>query len=325
MNEPNEFVIYEFGVFRVDTLKRQLSRGGVPIPLTSKAFDTLVSLVKNYGDTVSKKDLMDSVWGETAVEENNLTQQISILRKALGERAGDHRFIVTVSGRGYCFVAPVVRQNDLDIDRLERRQGLVRSLFKSSFLFGYGLGIVYVIAVCLPAFFLDWHGGFQTNKPQSIAILRFRSVDVGDDLLGMGIRDTLRAKLGSLDDVVVRPDNAELRSDDAIDAARRMNVDVVLTGSVQRDVDRVRVAVEMVDVSSQRVLWGSTFDENLSNAFELQDSIVDAVVGALRRPRSTGALREGREAATTSNYPFVDLLAGTIIFRRTYASTTSSC
>jgi len=268
--------------------------------------------------------LIDSVWGETAVEENNLTQQISILRKAMGERAGDHRFIVTVSGRGYCFVAPVVRRRMSEAEISAPGRGRIRQLFDSSFLFGYGLGIIYVLAVCLPAFFFDWQGGFQANKPQSIAILRFRSTGVGDDLLGMGIRDTLRAKLGSLDDVTVRPDSPELRSDDAINVARRMNVDVVLTGSVQHDVDRVRVAVEMVDVNSERVLWGSTFDENFSNAFELQDSIVNAVLGALKRPRSTGALR-GNEPAMPRNHLFADLLVRTNVFRRKYASATPEC
>ena len=64
---------------------RQLLRDGAPIQLTAKAFDTLVVLVANHGLTVIKDELMDAVWGDTAVEENNLTQQISALRKALGQ------------------------------------------------------------------------------------------------------------------------------------------------------------------------------------------------------------------------------------------------
>src|SRR5690242_17884531 len=81
MDEQNGYQVYEFGSFRVDPLKRQLFSNGIPVQLTSKAFDTLAVLLKNRAATVSKNDLMNAVWGDTAVEENNLTQQISALRK----------------------------------------------------------------------------------------------------------------------------------------------------------------------------------------------------------------------------------------------------
>jgi hypothetical protein len=100
----------------------------------------------------------------------------------------------------------------------------------------------------------------------------------------MGIRDTLRAKLGSLDDITVRP-AADVAANDVVDAGKQVHADVVLTGSIQRDNDRVRVAVEMVDVNDERIVWGNTFDNNSSSAFELQDSIAAAVVSALKRPR----------------------------------------
>ena len=77
---------YEFGPFQADMLTRRLSRDGQPLPLTAKAFDTLTVLLARRGETVPKIDLMNAVWGETSVEENNLTQQISALRKVLGER-----------------------------------------------------------------------------------------------------------------------------------------------------------------------------------------------------------------------------------------------
>jgi DNA-binding winged helix-turn-helix (wHTH) protein/TolB-like protein len=301
MNEQKMQVAYEFGSFRVDTLKRQLFRDGVPLPLTSKAFETLAILLANHGATVAKPDLMNSVWGDTAVEENNLTQQISALRKAFGERASDHKFIVTVPGRGYCFVAPIrpvaaemadsSRDTASDNNRAGNRRSVFAWLVDSSFIFGHGLAIVYVLAVCIPAFFLDWQRGVNTSKPQSIAIMQFRSAGIGDELLGMGIRDTLRAKLGSLDDVAVRPDTVDLPPDDIVDAGRRMHVDVVLTGSIQRDEDRVRVAIEIVDVSNERIMWGNTFDDTSSNAFDLQDSIAAAVLNALHRPRTRSAVR----------------------------------
>src|SRR5438309_767412 len=89
---------YEFGPFRVDALKRRLLRGVEVVPLTPKAFDTLFVLVESGGQVVEKDDLMERVWPGVAVEENNLTQNVSALRKALGERRGEPQYIATVPG-----------------------------------------------------------------------------------------------------------------------------------------------------------------------------------------------------------------------------------
>jgi serine/threonine-protein kinase len=128
------------------------------------------------------------------------------------------------------------------------------------------------------------------GKTQTIAILRFRSAGVGDELLGMGIRDTLRAKLGSLDDVDVRPETSNANPADIVDAGRQLHADVVLTGSIQRDDERIRVAVEMIDINNERIVWGNTFDESVTKSFELQDSIANAVLSALKRPKLRSAI-----------------------------------
>jgi DNA-binding winged helix-turn-helix (wHTH) protein/tetratricopeptide (TPR) repeat protein len=92
---------YEFGPFRVDPDQRLLLRDNRPVPLQPKAFETLLVLVQNSETVVLKDDLMKSVWPDTFVEESNLTQNIFVLRKTLGEVAGERRYIVTVPGRGY--------------------------------------------------------------------------------------------------------------------------------------------------------------------------------------------------------------------------------
>src|SRR6266849_7572085 len=99
--ETNHF--YEFGPFRVDPGRQLLLRGGEPVPLTSKAFETLLVLIQHCEQMVSKDELMKQLWPDTFVEESNLTQHISMLRKALGESPQDHRYIVTMPGRGYRF------------------------------------------------------------------------------------------------------------------------------------------------------------------------------------------------------------------------------
>ncbi len=77
--------LYEFGAFRVDASKRLLVRDSTPVPLTPKVFDTLLYLVKHSGTVLAKDELMRAIWPDAVVEENNLNQNISILRRALGE------------------------------------------------------------------------------------------------------------------------------------------------------------------------------------------------------------------------------------------------
>jgi DNA-binding winged helix-turn-helix (wHTH) protein len=97
-------MIYSFDGFQLDAHKRLLLRGGETVPLSSKAFDLLLALVESGGREITKEELMERVWSNQVVEDANLTVTMSHLRKALGERASDHRFIVTIPGRGYRFV-----------------------------------------------------------------------------------------------------------------------------------------------------------------------------------------------------------------------------
>jgi len=99
--------IYDFGDFRIDTGRRLLLRAGQQVLLTPKVFDTLLLLVTHQGQVLDKQHIMTSIWPDTVVEENNLNQNISALRRILGETRGENRFIATVPGRGYCFTAEI--------------------------------------------------------------------------------------------------------------------------------------------------------------------------------------------------------------------------
>jgi DNA-binding winged helix-turn-helix (wHTH) protein/Tfp pilus assembly protein PilF len=99
--------VYRFGTFVADLSSRTLSNNGERLLLTPKAFDTLAVLLEHAGDIVDKQTLMEEVWPDAHVEEGNLSQNIFVLRKLLGENAREHRFIATVPGRGYCFVGKV--------------------------------------------------------------------------------------------------------------------------------------------------------------------------------------------------------------------------
>src|SRR5258706_1994113 len=98
---------YQFGAFLVDPAKCALLRNGEIVPISLKAFEMLLVLVEHRGEVLEKDDLLRHLWPDTIVEENNLARNISALRKALDEHPNEHRYILTVPGRGYRFVAEV--------------------------------------------------------------------------------------------------------------------------------------------------------------------------------------------------------------------------
>src|SRR5689334_9288340 len=98
---------YEFGPFRLEAGERRLWHGSTPVALTDKVFDLLLLLVQNQGRALGKAELMQRLWPDTVVEENNLSVNVSALRKALGEQPSERRYIETLSRRGYRFVAEV--------------------------------------------------------------------------------------------------------------------------------------------------------------------------------------------------------------------------
>jgi serine/threonine-protein kinase len=103
--------LYEFGAFQLDRAKRLLRRlDGTPVPLTPRVFDTLLFMVEHHDAVLDKERIMEAVWPDSIVEENNLAQAISKLRQVFGETPSSHNYIVTVPGRGYRFVAEVTER-----------------------------------------------------------------------------------------------------------------------------------------------------------------------------------------------------------------------
>jgi len=243
MDRPQTY-IYEFGNFRADAGRRLLlGRDGLPLPVTPKAFDALIYLVQNSDVVLGKETLMRAIWADTAVEENNLNQCISALRRVLGETRAEHRYIATVPGRGYRFVAAVTRRKPAIASSAEP---------------------IASIAV------LPFQPLTRKNRDESLEL------GMADTLIARlsGIRDLVVRPMSS----VRKYAQSKL---DVLAAGRELGVESVMEGTLQRQANRVRITVRLLTVSSGAALWTGTFDEELNDIFALQDHISEHVAHAL--------------------------------------------
>jgi TolB-like protein len=243
--------VYAFGEFQVEPGKRRLlHRDGEHVALTPKAFDTLLHLVEHSGQVLDKEDLMAAVWPDTAVEQNNLTQCISTLRRVLGERCGEHQFIVTVPGRGYRFVADVItRTNTGQPGALDHR---------------------------------------PPTSDVTIAVLPFTNIsaDAENEYFCDGLAEELTNALAKLDRMrVVARTSAHAfkgKQADVREIGRKLGVGTVLEGSVRKSGDRLRITVQLVNVADGYHLWSEGYDRRMQDIFDIQDEITLAVVAALK-------------------------------------------
>jgi DNA-binding winged helix-turn-helix (wHTH) protein len=164
--------MYRFGPFLIEANARELYRGEALVPLTSKAFDLLLTLVRGVGRTVTKSELMAALWPDTAVEESNLTQTVFVLRKALGEDSEETGYIRTVPRQGYRFVAPVIvdgRPERAEADDGERRRFRLRPR-------GIAFGSIAFVAGAIAGFIsgaLLWRATRPTDRPPAPGLVRF--------------------------------------------------------------------------------------------------------------------------------------------------------
>jgi TolB-like protein len=262
--------LYEFAGFRLDADKRLLlQRDGAAVGLTPKGYETLAYLVEHSGAVVEKEQMIRAIWPDTAVEENNLTQNISLLRRVLGEGRGEHRFIVTVPGRGYQFVAPV--------SVVSRADG--------------GLGSVEDLSIAVLPFMNN------STDPE----YDYFADGLADELIhalsrAAGIRVAARTSSFSF-----KGKQIHVR-----EIAAALSVAFVLEGTVRKSDNRLRITAQLVNAATGCPLWSERYEREVGShdLFEVEDEITEAVMRALRLNFSSSPFRnrtstEGRGAATS--------------------------
>ena len=305
---------YEFGRFRVKSDERVLRRGEDLVPLTPKAFDILLTLLENDGRIVNKDDLMKKVWPNTFVEEGNLTQNVSLLRKALGESANGPQFIETVPRRGYRFVAPVNRVAENGQDHVienaaelptqlptnaqeTQPSSKARSISDSGRwtslsrrLPAVALTLAIVLAAVAGVAYLSARNkaGASPNAIQSIAVLPFvdDSVDGDAEFLDDEIAASLVNSLTKLPKLRVVPRSVMVtykgRNVDPRQVGQELNVRAVVTGRVHRRGDTISIQADLIDLDSVSQIWGQHYERRLSDILLVQEEISRDIFENLR-------------------------------------------
>ena len=316
MQERQPRSLYEFGPFVLDETGRRMLRSGEAVPLTKKEFETLLVLVRGGGRVIEKAELMGAVWPDAHVEEGNLAVHVSKLRGKLGRQEDGEHYIETETGHGYRFTAPVREVEDFDLVVRKRTRAHVvteeieeteapaaeapagrQRLTHRGALAVAAAALAVAAYAAAPTFFPTRHGakdGAAAAGVRTLAVLPFTLIkaDPEDEYLGLGLADALITRLSNVGQIVVRPTSAvrgfTAARPDAAEAGRRLGVEAVLEGSVQKSGEQLRVTAQLVRAADGVPLWAGTFDEPLTNVFAVQDALSEQLTEALALKLTNG-------------------------------------
>ena len=244
--------VYKFGPFCLDLSAEILFRGADPMPVGRRAVAVLRALLERPGVPVSKDALMQAAWPGLAVEEGNLTVQIAALRRVLESEPDGESWIETLPRRGYRFIGPIARPDELPASTAAR-------------------------------------AGPAPPLPDklSIAVLPFQNMSEApdQDYFADGMVEEIITALSRIRSFLVIARNSSFtykdRAVDVRQVGKELGVSYVLEGSVRRDRNRIRINAQLLDASSGAHLWADRFDGTIEDVFELQDNVAFSVAGAI--------------------------------------------
>lgn len=330
--------LYRFGEFTLDPQGRMLRKGEEAVPLTPKAFDALLLLIRNAGRTVTKDELMEAIWPGSFVEESNLTQTIFMVRKALDETS-ERRYILTVQGQGYQFLVPVTEAPgggpdteapvvpSAAIDRPEPPlQSRGRSLSdRRSAVFALAAVVFLVIAG-----FTLWHWRSRkvpAEQPGRImlAVLPFQNLtgDAAQEYVSDGLTEEMLTQLGNLNPqrlgVIARTSVMHYKDThiplDQI--GRELHVEYVLEGSVRRESERLRITAQLIQVKDQTHVWARQYDRELKDLLPLEGEVAQEIAQEIQLTFDGRKGAADQSAIQTQSFEGYDLyLKGLYFFNK---------
>jgi TolB-like protein/DNA-binding winged helix-turn-helix (wHTH) protein/Tfp pilus assembly protein PilF len=304
--------LYEFGPFRLDPAERKLLRGNEILALTPKAFDTLLLLVRNSGHLLEKDELITMLWPDSFVEEGSLSNNIFLLRKALGE---DPAYIETVPRRGYRFVgavrqlppaAPTYLEKPLEVGTpgITSLPAKARRPWRSRAVLGIAT-VALLTSLAASGWFYK-RAGLGGETIDSLAVLPFANsnADPNTEYLSDGITESLINSLSQLPNLKVMSRDAAFRykgkETDAQTVGRELGVRAIFKGRVTQRGDTLNISAELINARDSSHLWGQQYDRKLADMVALREEIAREMASALRI-RLTGAEEKRLTKSYTAN------------------------
>ncbi len=316
-NRPETYIVADL---RVDIGRQCVFRGGVEVALPNLSFRLLVALIQEAPNVVSNGRLMELVWPGQVVSPETVNKRATLLRDALGDDAKEPRYISGVRSRGYRLIADVARverfatppeaparavaetsevESRADTSAVET-QGVPKKHVRR--WPGVGVLVVAVLAVSFAArIVLRDHQPSASipkevtrpvdapvaTRARTVAVLPFENIspDAADAYLARGLPEMVLNRLSRVSGLAVIARNSSFALTttgiDSQEIGRRLNSGYLVNGSVQRNADRLRVAVQLVDSTAGTLIWSANLDRALSDIFTVEDELADQVASAL--------------------------------------------
>jgi TolB-like protein/DNA-binding winged helix-turn-helix (wHTH) protein len=335
---------FEFGSFRLDTCDRVLLRGRERLELPPRVFDTLLALVQSGGRLVEKDELMRTVWPNTAVEENNLSQAVYLLRKILQDGDGN-RYIETVPKRGYRFVARVRELGPEVESSIKERpsqvqlgpdngnsgnhissQSPIKTPPKPRWLVWCLAGLVGAFATLLVVQASRWRDRQKNQSDsepiRSLAVLPLQNLsnDPAEEYFADGMTDELITELAQVRQLKVVSKTSIMQYKGVRrllpQIGRELGVDAVVEGSILRSGNRVRITAQLIRTATDHHIWAKAYEGDLNNVLSLQALVAEAITDEVKLGLTPAERNRFRVSRPVDPEAYEDYLRGRYYWNR---------
>jgi TolB-like protein/DNA-binding winged helix-turn-helix (wHTH) protein len=320
-----ETEVWQVGDLTIDVDRQRVMRGDLEIPLPRLSLDLLLALARLWPNFVSNDELMSIVWPRLVVGPETVVQRVKLLRQALGDPSEEPRYIAALRGRGYRLVA--------NVRRMERSVPLTQSRQR----FG-GWRLVIGLGVAAAVLALSWRGYLLINgdrdTPQpdtaaqapgserAVAVLPFTNLspDQRDAYMSLSLPEMTLNRLTALPGItVIAYDSSALAgrsTTDPREIGRRLGAAYLVSGSVQRNEDALRITARLVDARTATQLWSRDFAGRITDLFRIQDDIAEQVAVALKSRISDVGVAPPPQARSPNVEAYLAYLRGRALIGR---------
>lgn len=267
-------MIYRFDQFRIDATAFEVWNGDVRLAAQPQVIELLIMLIENRDRIVSREEIFDRVWHNRIVSDTTLSSRVKSLRKLLGDDGSKQRYLRTIHGRGFRFVAEVKTTENEPAGEAMQAESERTNAYTRDGMEAFTASTYQTLT------------GERLRLPEkpSIAVLPFRNLsgEAEQEYFADGMADDIITALSRVPDLVVIARNSTfIYKGQAADVRRvghELGVGNVLEGSVQKAGDRLRINVQLVDTQNGYQIWAQRFDRKIDDIFSIQDEIANSIV-----------------------------------------------